>query len=227
MERDRKRQRHTLFGKTVYSGNDARSGQRDAAIADVQHVFFMQQAQEIHDIFIIHQRLSRSHQDHGVDLPALRSQHFLDEENLGEHFPRRQITRQSMQGRCAEGAAHIATRLRRYAYTVAVRLTHEHGFHGRTVGKGEQELARPAVGGVEPRAQKRRVDRVPRLKFRAQGLRQIRHVGKTLRTFLVEPFRHLPRAVFFQAQGSEILLHRFERHAENVLHAFTFFSCGR
>ena len=97
----------------------------------------MQQADEAQYVVIIHQGLTRPHDDNRIDFAALPlcPQHIVDGDGLGEDFPRRQIACHAVQRRRAERTAHTAAGLRRNADAVAIRLAHEYRLYRRAISK--------------------------------------------------------------------------------------------
>ena len=78
--------------KCPYFRDDAAGADGDVARPDRQTEIAVDDAAEVHDIFIIVKRLTRAHDDDIVDTQIFRIQLFLNIENLPHHFSRRKIT---------------------------------------------------------------------------------------------------------------------------------------
>ena len=147
----------------------------------------MHEMQEGENVSVIHQRLAGAHEHHRIHLAILLAEKPLDEEHLREHLARRKVARHAMKGGSAESAAHVAARLRGDADAVAIRLTHEHGLHRRTIRELKQELARLAIGRMEGRLLPRRGNRELFVERSAQLLGEIGHLRKGARPSLIQP----------------------------------------
>ncbi len=139
-------------------------------------------------IVIIIKRFSRSHDDDiGHPLFCI----FLNLIDLLQYLRRPQISRQPIQGRGTETAAHAAACLRRNTDRVAVFILHKYALNDMAVRKPEQIFA----CAVDPRyfhvGDPERYHFIVLCQPAAELPGQIRHILKRIRQLLVKPLEDL------------------------------------
>ena len=147
----------------------------------------MQKAQRADHVIVVLHRLTRAHDDDGIDARALLPQVIRHANHLRGDLPHGQITRQTVQRRRAECTAHAAARLRRDTDTVAVGMAHEHRLRRLPIGKRIEQLDRRAVCRRQARTDLRPLNGKALRQLRAQHLRQIVHDIKRDRAALIHP----------------------------------------
>ena len=144
-----------LVRQLVHLRHQAAGGQGNVAGADVQPLRRRDVFQKPHRFGIIVQRLPAAHEHdvgHGAGLFAPAFQlgivrvQGVDDENLRQNFPCREISHQPAQRGRAEFTAHAAPHLRGNALRAAVFVLHQHPFDEVAVRKLEQVFFRPVRG---------------------------------------------------------------------------------